>query len=501
MADYIFLPCANKDNLRGKKPDKKKNKKMFVENLTIRNLTSTPITLKRIERFAPPEKQDGIEVMARNFTRVLLTNVTRVNEPVVAITDGMRPFAEEDVHICIEPFGMARTDHRAFVHSHRERLRLTLEAEGGERHQIQTPVPTTESATMKALSDDPHFRFTGVYVTRQSHLAVYSSAKLNAWMQQLKNETLLSSLSIPGTHNSPTCYVAAPSVRCQAVSPREQLENGVRFFDIRVQPQHPDDPARDELILVHGVFPISLTGNKYFRDLLNEVNEFLDRNPSETLIVSLKREGPGQHTDEQLSRILYDHYAHPDNSRWYTEPRIPTLGEVRGKIILVRRFAIENRLKEQHDGRGWGIDADGWADNTPHAICHSGHLCIQDFYEVLETENIGKKIQYVIEQIDRASVTRYPFGALEKTLEASRNHPFYINFLSGSNFWKVHTWPERIAAKLNPATVDYLCRKHSEKDGDWSTGILVTDWVGLDGDWDLVRCIVGMNARLMMREK
>jgi 1-phosphatidylinositol phosphodiesterase len=52
---------------------------------------------------------------------------------------------------------------------------------------------------------------------------------------------------------------------------------------------------------------------------------------------------------------------------------------------------------------------------------------------------------------------------------------------------------------VNPATVDYLCRKHDGKDGDWSTGILVTDWVGQDGDWDLMRCIVGMNARLKMR--
>jgi len=36
--------------------------------------------------------------------------------------------------------------------------------------------------------------------------------------------------------------------------------------------------------------------------------------------------------------------------------------------------------------------------------------------------------------------------------------------------------------------------------GDGGTGIVVLDWVGLGGDWDLVRCIVGMNSRLMMRE-
>ena len=31
--------------------------------------------------------------------------------------------------------------------------------------------------------------------------------------------------------------------------------------------------------------------------------------------------------------------------------------------------------------------------------------------------------------------------------------------------------------------------------GGCATGIVITDWVGACGDWDLVRCVVGMNAR------
>lgn len=469
---------------------------MVAEFLTIRNLTSTPIELKVVERFSP-QKRGDLTNFAKNFTR-LVTNVTRSDNPVDALATDAKPFSYQEFNVRVEPFSTAKTDIRVFVKSRKERLRLTIEAEG-ERHQVQTPVPTSESATMRALGDNPRFKFTGIYITPESHLAVYSSANLQAWMRELRDDTLLSALSIPGTHNSPTCYTAAPSVRCQAVSPREQLENGIRFFDIRVQPESPDDPAKDGLILVHSVFPISLTGNKYFRDLMREVNEFLDRNPSETLIISLKREGAGKATDEQLSRILRDHYARPD-SRWYTEPKIPTLGEARGKVVLVRRFNIEERLRHEHDGRGWGLDAADWADNTPNATCLNGPICIQDFYGVMETQNINKKIQYVREHLNRSGCATYPFGALQNA-DQCRQHPFYINFLSASNFWRVGTWPERIAAKLNPATVEYLCRKHCEKDGDWSTGIVVTDWVGLDGDWDLVRCIVGMNAKLMMREQ
>ncbi|KAF3393078.1 1-phosphatidylinositol phosphodiesterase [Talaromyces pinophilus] len=475
----------------------------MAQALTIRNFTSTPLELKVIERFAPQEKrkEDGIQAfgtMAKNFTRMVTdaaTNVTRASNTAQPLPQDAQPFAHKDADIRVDPFATNKTDVKTFENDDKERLRLIFEVDG-ERHLITVPVPTVESAEMRCLTDNPRHRFTGVYVTQEGCLAIYSSAQLNAWMRELRDETMLSSLSIPGTHNSPTCHVAPPSVRCQAVSPKEQLENGVRFFDIRVQPQYPDDPSKDELILVHSAFPISLTGNKYFRDLLNVVNEFLDRNPSETLIISLKKEGTGKATDEQLSRVIRDHYATPE-SRWYTDPRTPTLGEVRGKIVLVRRYNLDEPQKGEHEGRGFGIDGGGWADNTPNATCPGGELCIQDFYEVLETQNIDKKIQYVNEHISRAGAVRYPFGRGDP----NQKYPFFVNFLSASNFWKTQTWPEKIAAKLNPATVKYLCLEHcNHPDGDWGTGILVTDWVGLDGDWDLVRCIVGMNAKLKLRD-
>lgn len=466
---------------------------MAAENLTVRNLTSTPIVLKRIERFRA--STNGLTSVASTVQRSL-TNVTRTKEPVAIIKHNAHPFEEKEVNIHVEPFKTVKTEIPAFVKAKNERLRWTFEVDD-EKHQVQTPVPTTESATMKPLGNNPKHQFTGIYVTAEAVLAVFSSTKPNAWMGELKDNTLLSSLSIPGTHNAPTHHFAPPSVRCQAVSPTEQLRNGVRFFDLRIQPVFPENPEKDELALVHSVFPISLTGTKYFRGLMNDINNFLDKNPTETLILCLKREGPGKHTDEQFSRILRDHYAQPE-SRWYTDPKIPTLGEVRGKVVLMRRFNIEDRLKQAHEGRGWGIDAGGWADNCAHAFCPSGEVCIQDFYEVLEPKIIGQKIKYVNEQCHRASQTCYPLGAPP----GGEKHPFYINFLSASNFWKLETWPEKVAAKLNPATVAYLCRQHSDAEGDcdWSTGILVTDWVGLAGDWDLVRCIVGMNAKLKLRQ-
>ena len=322
-------------------------------------------------------------------------------------------------------------------------------------------------------------------------------------MKHLNDDTPLSSLSIPGTHNSPTHYRAMPSVRCQAVSVREQLGNGVRFFDIRVQPDSSNDMNKKSLHLVHSAFPISLLGAKHFKDLLEDVNGFLEANPSETLIMSLKREGTGSATDAYLSTILKQHYA-GDNSKWFTEPRMPSLRETRGKIVLIRRFGLDDSLKGEWDGKGWGIDASVWADNTPCALNPSGDICVQDFYEVLESSNIDKKITYVQEQLARAAAQTSPKDG-DASASLQNKCSLHINFLSGSNFWKMDCWPEKIAAKVNPATIDYLCRKHNEPSegkpiGDGCTGVVVCDWVGNNGDWDLIRCIVAMNSRLIVNQ-
>lgn len=479
--------------------------------LTIRNLTSRPIELKRFEHYGDsPTKSGGIANIKGNFTHILRKS-SAPSGPQIA-EDPEDP-SHQDVSVVIEPFKSVKTDVKPAI-APSKTLRLTFETEG-EQHCLEALRPIPESTVLTPLNQNPRFNYTAIHIAQHAHLTLYSSANLPSWMRSLKDETPLSALSIPGTHNSPTCHRALPSVRCQATSPPEQLDNGVRFFDIRVQPESPQDLSKDGLILVHSVFPIALTGNKYFRDLVNEVFAFLDRNPSETVVMSVKREGTGNATDQQLSRILRDHYA-GDVNRWFTAPHIPTLGEARGKIVLLRRFGLEEGLKQEWGGAGWCIEADPWPDNTPNGECPSGHVCVQDFYEVLESENIEKKIKYCEDHLERAAgcVCPLPDPHQPNPDTSLLKPPFYINFLTASNFWKVGCWPDRIAAKINPAMVDFLCRKHDEPEavegvdgdrdgkpsGDGSTGIVVCDWVGHKGNWDIVRCIVGMNAKLELRE-
>ncbi|KAF2460805.1 phosphatidylinositol phospholipase C [Lineolata rhizophorae] len=488
---------------------------MTGPRLTIRNLTATPLELKVVERYeAPSSSRKGslgydpignLTALTSNLTTFVTSATTSspTSPSAPQLADNAKSFSHKDVSIHLEPFDTKKTDIPAAERGPGEVLRLTFSCDG-QRYRVDTPPPKHYSHPFTPLAQNPKHEYTGVFLKDAAHLSVYSSAALHRWMRELGDATDLAALSIPGTHNSPTCHRALPSVRCQAVAPKAQLEHGVRFFDVRVQPEAPGDLSKDGLALVHGVFPISLTGNRYLRGLVDDTLEFLRENRSETVVMSLKREGAGQHTDEQLSLILAKHYAHGD--RWYTAPRIPSLGEARGKIVLMRRFALDDSLKREHGGAGWGINAENWAYNTPNDT--HGDVCVQDFCEVLETENIDKKIRYSQEHLERAgkSVCRVPGVADHhhrdgEHEEHGKKQPLFLNFLSASNFWKVGCWPEKIAAKLNPAVVEFLCMKHHEGDGDGATGIVVCDWVGNDGDWDLVRCIVGMNARLELKEK
>lgn len=494
--------------------------------ITIRNLTAQPLTIRLVERYASPARRKssvaGLDTFSKNFTS-LMSNVTGSGSSAptqTELSDKSESFVHQDVEIRLEPFSTSQTDINLTERDGNDILRLTVQGDGGGKWRIDLPTRSAMAEKLTPLTPDPKHEYRAIHLQRSAFVAIMEDYNPAAWMKEFSDDTSLSALSIPGTHNSPTYHKALPSVRCQAVSPREQLENGVRFFDIRVQPQNPSDAKNDELNLVHGVFPISLTGPKKFRGLLNQVREFLKQNPSETVIFSLKREGAGDATDQQLSQILRDHYIGSANSEavnnWYTDPRVPKLGQVRGKIIIMRRFALSERILSEWQGRGWGLNAENWAYNTPD--CTHGDVRVQDFCEVLETENIEKKIALCCDHFERAACVVCPIPGI--TTDATHPvpaGPLYVNFLSASNFWKVGCWPEKIAAKLNPAVTAFLVEKHDivgggdqqkeaedvEKvsSGDGGCGIVVCDWVGKDGDWDLIRAIITMNCKLLKLQR
>ncbi|WPG99716.1 Hypothetical protein R9X50_00253500 [Acrodontium crateriforme] len=476
------------------------------DTIIIRNHTRNGFRLKIAERLEPEialtaeSSSLSVSSFATNFT-AFLGNVTRSGaRPAPTLPSSPNKVdihVREDVDLRIDPFASCNSNLRIDEHV----LRLTLHGQGDEKWSLDISRESIPSRSFIPLTKNAeNHGFFALFNGTSSVLALFEDLHPQSWMKLCSDETALSALSIPGTHNSPTCYTALPSVRCQAVSVIDQLRNGARFLDVRVQPARPMDPTDSTLNLVHGAFPISLTGPKRFDALLAEIENFLTSNPSETVILSLKREGTGDATDQQLATMLHDHYTSGSKANlWYTEPRIPTLRQVRGKIVLFRRFALPTNLKTKWHGRGWGLNAENWKYNTTNST--SGDVCVQDLCEVLETVNIDTKIRVCCQHFERAA-------ARPKVSDLVPG-PLYLNFLSASYFWKVGCWPERIAVRVHPAVVAFLCERHRVGDGevgkhttqgDGGVGIVVCDWVGKGGDWDLVRCILAMNSELLMKQ-
>jgi 1-phosphatidylinositol phosphodiesterase len=483
--------------------------------------------------------------VASNVTR-LFRDITSNNNAVAILPENVtsppgKIVTRQDVETHIEPGAILSSAIKQVSDAGHFSIGLILQLDNESRNPLRFDIPASTNSSAEPVvltTKPPSESLLALYIPSSTFVTILTKTTLQSWMSDIPDSTPLSSLSIPGTHNTPTCHVALPSVRCQAAPPAAQLQNGIRFFDVRVQiaNQTSDSTANGDdatLLLVHGAFPVALTGRpRTFRALVDETQAFLRQHPSEMVIFSLKREGLGrQGTDAQLARILQRQYlgggdatTEVVNGGWYAAPRIPALGGVRGKIVLLRRFALHDDDDHDNDqsGRpdrsgekegGLGLNASDWMHNSPS--CQSGHVCVQDFCDVLEPKTIAKKLAFCCAHFERASAG-IGAAAARETAGGIVAPPLFLNFLSGSNLWNTGCWPERIAAKINPAVTAFLCERHavfmtggegvSQAPGVvrddvgrhvGALGVVVCDWVGKDDDWSLVRVIIAMNGWLL----
>jgi hypothetical protein len=73
------------------------------------------------------------------------------------------------------------------------------------------------------------------------------------------------------------------------------------------------------------------------RQVLKSIDTFFTANPGETLMTSMKEEIAPSGSTNTFEQTFGSYVAqYPE--RWYLGPSIPTLDQVRGKIVLLRRF-------------------------------------------------------------------------------------------------------------------------------------------------------------------
>lgn len=97
--------------------------------------------------------------------------------------------------------------------------------------------------------------------------------------------------------------------------------------------------------------------NAAFDDILCDTAEFLKENPTETVIVSIKMDFGVNVKD--FYKSFRSRYIDSQKDLWHTENKIPKLGAVRGKIVLMRRCMLGTNDLSSVDN---GLDFSYWED-------------------------------------------------------------------------------------------------------------------------------------------
>ncbi|MFJ2024544.1 phosphatidylinositol-specific phospholipase C domain-containing protein [Streptomyces sp. NPDC087897] len=290
-----------------------------------------------------------------------------------------------------------------------------------------------------------------------------ASASNVDWMSRIPDGTNLSWLSVPGTHDSlALCGERDPKTgNCTGIATSitqtqenhgfgaktlaTQFRAGIRALDIRVRVDKGDEGLK--FTIHHG----SAYQYANFTDVLNATRDFLRDEPDETVLLHLKAEcdggtfgcedAEGFRTDEWRKKV-FDSYLDgvtytgegdetTEDTAWrdlFWAPsvtgdaqadRVPDLGEVRGKVVLMGYRATRGGIYD-----GYGIA-------QPYPAGGSNEEYVQDAYEVGTISDIAGKWEKVRAHLRRTN------GTWDSSRPGEKEYPYkpgalYINYTSGT---------------------------------------------------------------------
>ena len=188
----------------------------------------------------------------------------------------------------------------------------------------------------------------------------------SSWMKDVSDDTAIEDLDIVGSHESLALYgIGDLAGQCQSLPIGEQLELGVRLFDIRLK------VSGASLHAYHGF----VDERQKFHETISTLHSFLANHPSEALFISIKTEDSEGENAARFDKLVEQQI---DPTRWYLDATMPsTLGQVRGKMVLLSRYANASHGVDWHNG---------WRDNKSFSLGESFY--VQDQYAL---DSIEKK--------------------------------------------------------------------------------------------------------------
>ena len=280
------------------------------------------------------------------------------------------------------------------------------------------------------------------------------------WMAALDGELDLTLITIPGTHDS-CSRLGGSRKQTQTLDLAGQLAAGVRFFDIRLK----DDAG--VFRAVHDDVDQQL---EFEAGALAAMQGFLAGHPGEALVVSVKREGAGG--DDATFARDFEALTVRHAADFHLGPDFPRLGDVRGRIVLMRRYG----------GGSAGIAADParWPSNATATIAtDAGSLTVEDAWDLGHSPT-GLEDKW---------------AAVSANLEAAAGSAFgwYLTFTSAVHDLMTPGWiaggpPMLPLDGINQRLVDYL----AAHPGHRRLGTVVMDFPELP-DARLVQGLVDAN--------
>jgi 1-phosphatidylinositol phosphodiesterase len=247
-------------------------------------------------------------------------------------------------------------------------------------------------------------------------------------------------------------------VRTQRAPLAAQLAHGVRLLDIRCRHRC------DTFDIHHGAIALGMS----FDDVLADCARFLAAHPRECIVMSVKDEWPAHACTRGFDATFDAHRARHPALRWHAGRALPALGDVRGAIVLLRRF---------RSGRPLGIDLSAWPDNATFTIDHpDASFVIQDEYRV----PVVGSIQYKWRVIE----------ALLTGMPSPQSGRWAINFCSGTGMGANPSIVARGDGRVQGIHAR-LAQHLRERPGP--CGAMLLDFCD-DDDWALVRALVACNG-------
>ena len=331
--------------------------------------------------------------------------------------------------------------------------------------------------------------------------ALKSKSCASDWMQRIPDDTQIVHMNIPGTHDSGSWNLTTALMKdiyvdnnvtnpedyqCQNQSMAAMLEAGIRFFDLRPAL----DPTQTYLTIWHG--PAEASQLASVEDLMFAFYAWLDRHPSETLLLSFEYEGgtvPGASQNAKFEQVLFAMLTSRAAKKyiWQESGRLGTLGDVRGKIILFKRFDIHSLSAAQNaELPGLHLSPNQWTDNGANISfaynsTSGAKIYVEDHYDigpavnVSAADNIGIKVNDSIAHLDLAA-----HGTAPDSL--------FITFLSSEHVINIPSMtPKAMALGLddsstpkggvNQQVVEYFKTQKGKR-----RGIVVADFFGQPAD-------------------